>query len=76
VSDSSLRKDLNEKMPYYARHGVQELWVADVQHETMHFFRSRTDKGYTNVSSLVCPSVVTLPTLDDTIDLTGLFGPD
>jgi hypothetical protein len=42
----------------------------------MHFFRSRTDKGYTNVSSLVRPSVVTLPTLDDTIDLTGLFGPD
>jgi Uma2 family endonuclease len=76
VSDTTLRKDRDVKLVHYARHGAPEVWIADVAHETLHFFRGRTDRGYADISSIVRPSVVTLPTLGDTIDLTGLFGPD
>ena len=40
VSDSSLRHDEDVKAPLYARHGVRELWVFDLEH---HQVTRRTD---------------------------------
>jgi Uma2 family endonuclease len=40
VSDSSLRYDLDVKAPLYARHGVPELWIVDLQHDELHVFRA------------------------------------
>lgn len=31
VSDASLRRDLSLKLPLYARAGIREVWIADVQ---------------------------------------------
>jgi Uma2 family endonuclease len=33
VSDSSLSKDIQVKLPIYARAGIGELWIADVEHD-------------------------------------------
>ena len=33
VSDTSLAKDLEVKLPLYARAGIAEVWVADVDHD-------------------------------------------
>ena len=35
LSDSTRQRDLNVKMPVYARNGVREMWVADLRTETV-----------------------------------------
>lgn len=46
VSDSTLRYDLGMKVPLYARHGIRELWVVDLQHGELHAFGSPQDGQY------------------------------
>lgn len=38
VSDSSLRKDVDVKVPLYARAGIPEVWVIDVKGRAIHRF--------------------------------------
>ena len=40
VSDSTLGYDLDVKRPLYARAGVEELWVVDVNRRELHQFRA------------------------------------
>ncbi|WP_200374826.1 Uma2 family endonuclease [Thiocystis violacea] len=39
VSDSSLKHDLKTKLPIYARHGVAQVWILDIQGSRVHVFR-------------------------------------
>ena len=36
----------------YARHGIAELWVLDLQHDRLIAFRNPTPRGYTGSSIL------------------------
>jgi Uma2 family endonuclease len=74
ISDSSLRLDLNVKVPLYARHDVPEVWVVDLEHNRIHFFRSPRNGAYTDVSQIDKPEVVALTALPGvTVDLSELF---
>jgi Uma2 family endonuclease len=74
VSDTTLRYDRHTKLPLYARHGVQEVWIADVNRACLHVCRSRTDVGYSDIQVLTDPGRLAIPLLDDvSVDLTGLF---
>lgn len=46
VSDSTLRFDLDTKVPLYGRHGIAEVWVIDVQGRRVHFFRDLQGNQY------------------------------
>jgi Uma2 family endonuclease len=46
VADSSLPFDLGTKLPLYARSGIQELWVVDVDHEVVRQFADPHDGHY------------------------------
>jgi Uma2 family endonuclease len=46
VSDSSLAFDLGVKLNLYARYGVSEYWVVDVEGERVHTYREPTSNGY------------------------------
>jgi len=46
VADSSLGDDLRDGAARYARHGVRELWVVDVEHRVTHVHRDPTDGAY------------------------------
>ena len=72
VADSSVDSDFGRKLKLYARYGVQEVWVLNVQTDTLHFFRSRTDVGYREEGSTQKPGVLPLPSLGLTVDLSGL----
>jgi Uma2 family endonuclease len=74
VADSSLRYDLDTKSKLYARHGVEDLWIIDVNRQTLHAFSGRTDVGYTNAGVTTQLGVIKVPSLDATIDLSTLFG--
>ena len=46
VADTSLRLDREVKIPIYARSGIREVWLADIDGGTLHVFRSPSPEGY------------------------------
>jgi Uma2 family endonuclease len=76
VSDTTLRKDLRVNIPLYARHGVPEVWIIDLEKNRVHFYRSLADGQYQDVSVLREPRTAVVPGLADAkVDLTGLLEP-
>ena len=67
VSDSTLRFDLGAKIPLYARFGIAEAWVVDLQDSAVRVFRDPSANGYreshtalsgTSVCVLALPAIV------------------
>jgi Uma2 family endonuclease len=50
VADSTLRFDLRIKAPLYARCGIRELWVVDVNERAIHVFLEPGEGGYRSAS--------------------------
>jgi Uma2 family endonuclease len=74
VSDTTLRYDRNVKVPLYAKYGIPEVWIVDLENSRLHFFRSLTDGSYTSVSATAEPGLTGLPGLDGVrVDLSGLL---
>ncbi len=46
VADRTLREDRNEKAPLYARAGIPEYWVLDVNTRQLYVFREPRNEGY------------------------------
>lgn len=76
VSDAILRKDLRVKIPLYARYGVAEVWIVDLEKNCVRFYRSLEDGQYQKVSVVSEPGIAAVPGLPDAkIDLTNLLEP-
>jgi Uma2 family endonuclease len=74
VSYSSLHLDRNVKVPLYARHQIPEVWLMDLEHDQMHFFRTPVNGEYTDVSFTRNPEAVALAALPGvSVDLSGFF---
>ncbi len=52
VSDSSIEYDREVKLPLYARHGIPEVWIVDLDKEVIEVYTDPTAKGYRGVSQL------------------------
>lgn len=61
ISDSTLRYDLDVKVPLYARHGVPEVWVIDLKHHRFHRYRSPARDSYQDVTSASDSSLTPIP---------------
>lgn len=75
VADSSLEYDRRVKIPLYARHGVPEAWIVDLENRQVRFFRRPAGDAYTDITATETPGVTApglLPGL--TLDLSGLLG--
>jgi Uma2 family endonuclease len=46
VADSSLRYDREVKLPLYARHGIPEVWIVDLQRQRLEIYRRPEADGY------------------------------
>lgn len=76
VSDTTLRKDIRVKMPLYARHGVSEVWIVDLEKKCIRFYRSLVAGQYQNVSVSSEPGTAAVPGVADAVvDLTKLVEP-
>ena len=74
VSQSSLHHDRQIKVPLYARHGIPEVWIVDVQRRQIHFFHTLDQTHYTHASVTPTPGRISLHVLPDApVDLIGLF---
>jgi len=70
VSDSTLAFDLERKANLYARAGIREFWVVDVNARGVHVHREPAEQGYARVSvatredivqSMALPEIRTSP---------------
>jgi Uma2 family endonuclease len=74
VSDATWHYDHDTKLPFYARHGVPEVWLFDLTSATVHFFRELTAGHYADETATENPGVTFLPGLMDVaVDLAALF---
>jgi len=74
VSDTTLRYDRDIKVPLYARHGVPEVWIVDVQNDALLVYGDLRDGKYERHVALERPAntaVARLPGV--TLDLAPLF---
>jgi Uma2 family endonuclease len=46
VSDTTLRFDRSTKVPLYARCGILEAWIVDLNHKVVHVYRDAGPDGY------------------------------
>jgi Uma2 family endonuclease len=51
VADSSLSFDQRRKLPLYAREGVPETWLVDLQHEQIEVYRRPENGRYQDVQT-------------------------
>lgn len=74
VADNSLDYDRRVKMPLYARHGVAEAWIVDLENRQVRFFRRPVGEGYTDITGTETPGGTTVAALPGVlVDLAGLF---
>ncbi len=73
VSDSSLRYDRDLKFPLYARAGIAEAWLVDLDGRALSRHTDPAPNGYQTVERVSDLTNVVLSPMDCGIDLTGLF---
>ena len=49
VSDSTVNFDRDVKVPNYARSGIQEVWLWDLEANCLEVYREPTANGYTSI---------------------------
>ena len=73
VADSTLRYDVQIKLPLYARHGVPEVWIVDLEGLQLLRYRQPQGETYTLVDVLTRPGVLAPDAAPElALDLSGL----
>jgi len=49
VADTTVRYDRDVKIPLYARHGIPEVWLIDLQQERVEIYRQPSSDGYRQI---------------------------
>jgi len=60
---SSMKRDAQIKMPIYARAGIPEYWIADIENQTLIVHREPTDSGYGLIQKYTGESTVSPVTI-------------
>lgn len=72
VADTTQRLDRRVKVPLYARHGIAEVWVVDLENALVHFHRQPGGGIYADISATEHPCVTPVAALPGiVIDLSG-----
>jgi Putative restriction endonuclease len=75
VADTTLASDVNIEAPLYARHGIAEVWVVDLQGKNVCVLHEPRAGSFQQSSSLRAPGVLSPAALPDVkIDLAALLG--
>jgi Uma2 family endonuclease len=74
VSDSTLRFDRDLKVPLFARHGVPEVWIVDVQGDRLLVFGALREDAYLLYDSIARPQAMPVMALPGVVvDLSSVF---
>jgi Uma2 family endonuclease len=76
VADTTVRYDLDIQLPLYARAGIAEVWVVDLEVGVLRLFRDPGVGEYREKQELGRRGAMAIPHIPAaTIDLSGLFEP-
>jgi Uma2 family endonuclease len=74
VSDTTVAYDRGVKLDLYARHGVPEVWIVDLDNNLIRFFRGNDGSAYSDITASETPRATPVAALPGvTIDLSGLL---
>ena len=74
VSDTTARYDRRIKVPLYARHGVTEVWIVDLDEGVLRFFRQPSGDRYLETTTAETPGLTPVAALPGLmVDLSGLL---
>lgn len=74
VAEAGLRYDREIKIPLYARHGIQAVWLVDLAGRELTAYAQPVGEGYLQQRVVTDLAAVELPGLDSlTVDLAALF---
>jgi Uma2 family endonuclease len=75
VSDSTARYDREIKLPLYARHGVQEVWIIDLDNRVLRVCSRPAGDVYTEMTETTTPGLLSPRSLPGVvIDASRLLG--
>jgi Uma2 family endonuclease len=75
VSDSTARYDREIKLPLYARHGIREVWIVDLDNRVLRTFRDPAGESYTNTTETTTPGLLSPSLLPGvSVDTSRLLG--
>ena len=74
VSDTTVRYDREIKVPLYARHGIPEVWLIDLQNKQLEIYRQPSEDGYRQIlrpakDERIAPALLS----DASLDLSDLW---
>ena len=76
IADSTLRRDLGSKATRYARAGIREYWVVDIENRKLHVHREPSGDTWASITVLDETKIVSpLTAPQASIPLTELFPP-
>ena len=70
VADSSILYDRDTKIPLYARHGIPEVWLVDLNGAAVEVFRDPAPEGHTRVTKHEALDAVVSPQAFPRLELT------
>ena len=74
VADSTLRFDRDTKLPLYARHGIPEVWLVDIENAQFTIHRDPQAHGYGQTHTPPSLTRLDVPGISTVVlDLAGLF---
>ncbi len=74
VADTTAPYDRGVKVPLYAKHGVPEVWIVDLEAGVVRFFRGPQGDRYLDESATERPGPTPVPGLPGlTLDLSGVL---
>ena len=74
VSDSTVRYDRLIKLPLYARHGIGELWIVDLDADLLRMYQEPQGDAYLRSSETSSPGMTAIAALPGvSVDLSGLL---
>ncbi len=75
VADTSARYDREIKLPLYARHGISEVWIVDLDARLVRFFRAPAGDVYADITTTQTPGATPIGAFPGVaIDLAGVLG--
>ena len=74
VADTSLRYDQEMKIPLYARNGIPEVWLVDLQSLRIEVFQEPVAEVYAKVrTNDLAKSLAPICAPESLLDVSGLF---
>ncbi len=74
--DTTFRYDREVKAPLYARYGIPEYWIVEIEHARLHFLRTPVADSYTDIAVTPMPGETEIPGLGGkSVDLRRLLQP-